>query len=149
MHCIGELMEPMARGGLEVLLQDAVAGLGDGGHHAVGADGDDAIGARERDRLLAEGAGGVGLHALDEVADEGAVLRAAGGEAGGLVAAPDDDVGGGLDVLDAVAVGEVPIAGEVGHLRAGGAQRAARWRRKSVPKQSFALAVNPGPWFER
>jgi hypothetical protein len=111
-----------AVGGLQVRLQDAVAGLGDGGHHAVGADGDDAVGARERDRLLAEGAGGVGVHGLDDVADEGAVLGAARGEAGGLVAAPDDDVGGGLDVLDAVAVG---------------------------PKASFALAVNPGPWFER
>jgi hypothetical protein len=35
-----------------------------------------------------------------------------GGRSRGLVAAPDDDFEGGLDVLDAVAVGEVPIAGE-------------------------------------
>ena len=30
------------------------------------------------------------------------------GKPGGSVAAPDDQVGGGLDIIDAVAVGEVP-----------------------------------------
>jgi len=59
------------------------------------------------------------VHGLDDVAGKAAVLRAARGKAGRLVAAPDDDVGGGLDVLDAVAVGKVLVAGEVDDLGAG------------------------------
>ena len=75
----------------------------------------------ERDRRLAERAAAVGVHRLDDVADEGLVLRPVGREAGRLVAAPDDDVGGALDLLDLVAVDHPLVAGEVDH-------PAAAWR---------------------
>ena len=50
---------------------------------------------------------------LDNVPDEGLVLHAARRETGSLVAAPDHDVGGLLDLLDLVAVDDLLIAGEI------------------------------------
>ena len=61
--------------------------------------------------------------ACDDVADERAVLRPRRREARRLVAAPDDDVGRGLDLGDLVAVDHLLVAGEVEHLRAGAAER--------------------------
>lgn len=64
----------------------------------------------------------VGIHGLHDIADEGAVLRAAGFESRLFVAAPDDDVGGVFDFLDLVAIDDLLVAGEIEHLRAGGAE---------------------------
>ena len=60
----------------------------------------------------------VGGHRFDDVADEGAVLHAAGGEAGRFVADPDHQVGGLLDLFHFVAVDDLLVAGEVDHARA-------------------------------
>ena len=76
----------------------------------------------ERDLDLAQVAPGVGGHRVDDVAHERAVLDPPGGEAGGLVGAPGDDVGGLLDLLDLVAVDHLLVAGEVDHPRPQGAE---------------------------
>ena len=54
-------------------------------------------------------------HRLDDVADKGAVLHAAGGEARGFVANPYHYVGGLLDLFDFVAVDDLLVSGEVDH----------------------------------
>ena len=52
MHCIGELIEPMAVGWFgKCVGQAGHEGALDGGHHAVGADGDDALGVGQGNRL--------------------------------------------------------------------------------------------------
>src|SRR4051812_46478322 len=48
--------------GLQVLLEDAAAGEGDGGHHLVRADGDDPIHIFKIYFLRTEAPGGVGVH---------------------------------------------------------------------------------------
>ena len=51
MHCIGELIDAIARwSGPEIGLQARLARLGDRVHHAVGADRDDAVDRVQRDR---------------------------------------------------------------------------------------------------
>ncbi len=95
----------------------------DGGHHAVGADGDDAVGVSERDRLIAQVAGCVRVHRLHDVADECLVLRPVGRESRLLVAAPDDHVGGRFDLGNLVAVGHVLVGREIQDAVARGAHR--------------------------
>ena len=80
---------------------------------------------RPADRRRPEPARGVGLHRLHDVADEREILRPLGREARLLVAAPDDHVGGRLDLGDLVAVDLLLVAGEIEHPRTGGAQRLA------------------------
>ena len=63
----------MAR--LQIRLQQPVTRLCDCGHHAIRADGDDAVGVFERDRLSTEGVGRIRMHGVDDVADECAILR--------------------------------------------------------------------------
>ena len=91
---------------LQVRRQHAVPRRADRLHHAVRADDDQVLRVRQRHRRRAQPAGAVGRHRLHDVADEAAVLRpvGVGGEAGRLVAAPDDDVGGALDLRHLVAV---------------------------------------------
>ena len=84
-------------------------------HHPIRADGDDAIGVPERDGLLTQRVRGIGVHRLDDVADEGLVLRAVRSESRFLVAAPDNHVSGSLDLRDLVAVDHVFIAGKIKH----------------------------------
>ena len=67
----------------------------------------------------------MGGHRLHDVADEGLVAGARRREAGRLVAAPHDLVGGGFDLGHLVAVGDLLVAGEVEHARSGRAQRRA------------------------
>ena len=71
-------------------------------------------------------------HRLHDVADERAVLRPVGDESRRLVAAPDDDVGRGLDLRHLVAVDHLLVAGEVEHLRAGARETPAR--SKTAPR---------------
>ena len=101
----------------EKVLQARPARLGDGG-----ADRNDSVDLLQRNVSRPERARAVGLDRLCHIADKGAVLRAARGEARRLVGAPDDLVGGTLDVFDPVAVGNGLVAGEVEHPRAGRAQ---------------------------
>ena len=110
---------------LQERLQHLVAGASDGRHHAVGADGDDAVDLAEVDRFLAQLALLIAQDGVDDVADMAAVLRPPRLEAGRLVAGPHHDVGRGLDLRHLVAVLHALVAGEVEHLGAGGAQRAA------------------------
>jgi hypothetical protein len=84
--------------------QDVVPRFGDRTHHAIGANGDDAVHFRERDRLRAECARAKGIERSDDIADESAILRAVGRKAGQLVAASDDGVGRALDLAHLVAV---------------------------------------------
>ncbi len=93
-------------------------------HHAVGADRDHAIDLAERDRRLAERARAIGIDRRHDVADESPVLRTLGAKAGRLVAAPDDDVGRALDLLDLVAVDDALVAGEIDHAAAARARSA-------------------------
>ena len=126
MHCIGELIDAMARwSGLEMRRQHRVAGRADRGHHPVRADGDHAVAGGERHRLLAERARRVGDHRLHDVADERAVLRPRGGKSRRLVAAPDDRVGSGFDLGDLVPVDPLLVPGEIQHLRSGLPERLA------------------------
>ena len=94
-------------------------------HHAVRADRNDAVAVAVGNGLPAQLVACVGQHRLDDIADKRAVLRSRGLESRRFVAAPDDDVGRLLDVLDLVAVDHFLVAREVQHLRAGGAQRLA------------------------
>ena len=110
-----------------------MARLGDGGHHAVGADGDDAVDRRQRDHDRPECAAAIGLDRLDNVADKGAVLRPVRRKARRLVAAPHDAVGGVLDLLDFVAVLYELVAGEIEHPRAARAERRADRERTALP----------------
>ena len=105
--------------GLEKRLQQVVAGTRHRRHHAVRADRHDAVGRAERNGLLTEGAARIGMHALHDVANEGPVLRTVRGEAGLLVAAPDDHVCCRLDLSNLVAVGHVLVAREIEHAVAG------------------------------
>ena len=99
----------------EIVLQARPACLGHSVHHAVGADRDDPVDGIERDLDRTERARPVGLDPLHDIADKGKVLRTPGCEAGWLVAAPDDLVGGALDVFDPVAVGNGLVASDVKH----------------------------------
>src|SRR6266852_8778261 len=109
----------------EIALKGGAARLGDRGHHPVGADCDDAVDLRQRDLDRAQGALAISLDPRDDVADKGAVLRAAGRETRRLVAAPHDAVGGALDIGDPVAVLELLVAGEIKDARALGPKRRA------------------------
>ena len=111
----------------EKVLQARPARLGDGG-----ADRNDSVDLLQRNVSRPERARAVGLDRLCHIADKGAVLRAARGEARRLVGAPDDLVGGTLDVFDPVAVGNGLVAGEVEHPRAGRAQLRADRERDRV-----------------
>ena len=105
MHCIGELIEAMALcPGLRCGARMPWRAWADRRHHAVGADRDHAVDLAERDRRLAERARSIGVERRDDVADEGLVLRPVGAKARRLVAAPHDDVGRALDLVDLVAV---------------------------------------------
>ncbi len=64
----------------------------------------------------------VGDHRFHDVADEGAILHASGGEAGSFVADPHDEVGGFFDLFHFVAVDDFLVAGEVDDARAFGAE---------------------------
>ncbi len=126
MHCIGELIEAIALWpGLRCCARMPVPRARHRRHHAVGADRDHAVDVAERDRRIAERARSVGVERRHDIADEGAVLRPLGAEARRLVAAPHDDVGGALDLLDLVAVDHALVAGEIDHPAAVRAQRLA------------------------
>ena len=101
----------------EKVLQARPARLGDGG-----ADRNDSVDLLQRNVSRPERARAVGVDRLNDIADKGQIPRAARGEARRLVGAPDDLVGGTLDVFDPVAVGNGLVAGEVEHPRAGRAQ---------------------------
>ena len=90
-----------------------------GVHHAVGADGDDAVGVLERDRLLAQLARRIRRIASTMLATTALSCGRSDREARRLVAGPDDDVGRRLDLLDLVAVARLLVAGEIEHLAAG------------------------------
>ena len=94
----------------EKVLQARPARLGDGG-----ADRNDSVDLLQRNVSRPERARAVGLDRLWHIPDKGAVLRAAWGEARRLVGAPDDLVGGTLDVFDPVAVGNGLVASDVKH----------------------------------
>ena len=87
----------------------------------VPADRDDSVDLLQRNVGLPKSARAVGVDRLHDIADKGEVLRAAGSETRRLVAAPDDLVGGALDVGDPVAVGNGLVTGEIEHPRAAGA----------------------------
>jgi hypothetical protein len=76
--------------GLQMGLEQMVAGARHRGHHAVGSDCHDAVGLRQADPGRAELAARPGQHRIDDVADETAVLRATGRKARRFVAAPHD-----------------------------------------------------------
>jgi hypothetical protein len=61
--------------GAEIAFEAGLAGFGDGGHHAVRADRDDAVDRRQWDLNRPQGAAAIGLDRLDDIADKGAVLR--------------------------------------------------------------------------
>ena len=73
------------------------------------------VDVRQRHRLLAELALGVGHHRLDDVAAEVTVLRPVRLDLVAHVGRPDHLVGADLDVLALEEVGAVPVAGEVEH----------------------------------
>ena len=85
--------------------------------------------ALKRNRLRAELAGRVRAHRLRRCCrrTRGPAARSRH-ESRRLVAAPDDDVGGRLDVGDLVAVLHLLVAGEVQHLRAGARETPGRSR---------------------
>jgi len=101
----------------EKVLQARPARLGDGG-----ADGNDLVDLLKRNVSRPERARAVGVDRLNDIADKGQIPRASRGEARRLVAAPDELVGGALDVFDPVAVGNGLVAGEIEHPRAARAQ---------------------------
>src|SRR5271156_3820001 len=101
----------------EVRRQSLMARLGDRVHHTVGTDCDDPVDLFQRDLDRTESPGPIGRDRFDDVADESPILRSAGGKARRLVAAPHDTVGGPLDILDLVAVGDRLVAGEVKYPR--------------------------------
>src|SRR6185312_9871944 len=98
--------------------QHIVAGGCDRRHHLVRADGDDAVAGVEGNRLVAKPPARVSAHRLDDVADERAILRTRRREARPFVAAPDHGIGGGLDVIDLVAIDDAPVTGEIEYFRA-------------------------------
>jgi hypothetical protein len=68
MHCIGELIEAIAWwSGAAIALQPCLARFGRGGHHAVGADRDNAIGRRQWDLNRPECAAPIGFDRLNDV----------------------------------------------------------------------------------
>ena len=101
-------------------------------HHPVGTDRNDMFGIGQPHHLLAEGAGAIGHHCLHDIADEAAVLRTRRDETRCLVAAPDDDVGGALDLLDLVTIAQCLVAGEIDHLRTRRTRRRADGEQHSV-----------------
>ena len=111
--------------GLQEVRQDRVARLGDGPHHDVGADGDDAVDLVQGDGRGAELAGAVSRDGLDDVAGKGQVAGAVRLEPRRLVAAPDDGIGGGLDLFHLVAVLDQFIGREINHLGPRRTQRLA------------------------
>ena len=117
---------------LHMRLEHVVACARHRRHHAVRADDDEAVGVLQADRGWAKPARGIGLHGLHDIADEAQILWPAGREAGQFIAAPDDDVGRRLDVLHLVAVDDFFVAGEVEHLRSGGAEGLADGKQHGV-----------------
>src|SRR6185436_4490427 len=116
MHCMGELMEPMAKcRGFRCGLRTSWRAFAT---PAIMRSEPIAIRRSASSSLMlrAEAALAVGIHGLDDVADEAAVLRPPGFEAGLLVAAPDHRVGGVLDIRHLVAVDDFLVAGEIKHL---------------------------------
>src|SRR3972149_2600440 len=75
MHCIGELIEPIAKGcGFREGSRTAWRGRGTPPlppprNQAIRSDDDHAVGGAHVDRLRAEPSGGIGLHRLHDVAD--------------------------------------------------------------------------------
>ncbi len=130
--------------GPEERLQRSVAREPHRVHHAVGADRHDTVGRIVGDRLLAELARRIEAHRLDDVGDDSLVLRPARLEARRLVAAPYDDVGRGLDLLDLVAVDHALVAREVEDLAAGLAEglpdREQHGVAETAPRQHDRLA---------
>src|SRR5689334_5882476 len=105
--------------------QDAVTGALHRRHHAIRADRDDAVDRAERYGGLAELPRAIGIDRLHDIADEARIAGARGGEAGRLVAAPDHDIGGFLDLVLLVAILHALVAGEIEHARALFPQRLA------------------------
>ena len=102
-------------GRLQVRRQHAVAGAGDGGHHPVRADRDQAVGIGEPDRGLAHPAERPGRHGLDDVPHEQAVLGPAGRDRLAAVHRENQDIGGGLELLPLVEVLGLLVAREIDH----------------------------------
>src|SRR5262249_13790837 len=99
--------------GLEMRRENAFARLRHRRHHAIGADGDDAVDILQRDGRQAELALSVRMDAFDNIADEGEVLWTFGTETGRLVAAPDNGVGRQFDFVPLVAIAGALVAGEI------------------------------------
>ncbi len=135
MHCIGELIEPIAKwcGLRDTARARAWRAARHRRHHAVGADGDDAVrcrtaGSAARRAAPARRPAWPATMLPTKARSCGASRR----EARRLVAAPDDDVGGGLDLVDLVAVDDLLVAGEVEH--AANRPRAAPGRSRTAPR---------------
>ena len=137
MHCMGELMEAIALCPGFRCCASMPSRVLDRRHHAVGADRDHAVDLAERDRHVPERARAVGVERRDDVADEGLVARAVGAEARRLVAAPHDDVGGALDLLDLVAVDRALVAGEI--------DRRLPFARNACPIENSTALPSPPP----
>jgi hypothetical protein len=97
----------------QVWPQDGMPCLLDGFHHAIRADYDQAVYRIEGNGDFAELSAAVGGHGFHNIAYKGDVLDAAGCEAGGLIANPDDQVGGFFDFFDFIPVDDLFVAGEV------------------------------------
>ena len=97
--------------------ENAVAGAGDRGHHAVRADGDEPLSLGERDRRFPEGSRRVRHHRLDDVAHEGEVLRSTGCDRLPQIDRPDHLIGRVFDRLLHEDVFFAAVAGEIDHHR--------------------------------
>ena len=85
-------------------------------HHAVGADGDDAIDVGKRDGHVAQLATGISEHGLDDISDEALVLGTGSGDGlgtGKRIDGPYDDIGCRLDLLYLEDTLDGPVAGNV------------------------------------
>src|SRR5215471_13079966 len=109
----------------EVALQCGPTSFGDSAHHPVGTNGDNTVDLGQRDPHLAKCTRAVRLDRLYDIADEGFVVCSAWREARCLVAAPDDAVGGALDIGDLVAILDRLVAGEIQYAGAFGPERRA------------------------
>ena len=122
--------------GLEVRREDSPARVLDGRHHAIASDGDDPVHFLEGDLLLPQLPFLVGQQRLDDVPDERLVLRAGRLDRLSHVHAPDDHVGGGLNLLHLVDVVRLLVPGEVEDSASGLAHRLADREEDGVPQPS-------------
>jgi len=116
----------MVRG--QDVFKHVVTGCCDGRHHPVRADREQSVGLLQTNRggsPRVQQAFAVGLHGLDDVAPKRAVLYSFRSEPRGLITAPDNGIGSGLEVGDPKAVGGASISGEIQHPATGCTHRGA------------------------